>query len=391
MSGAASAHEGMAPVSKEGEAATLTAGVAAADERGIAAYRRFCENAVFPPPQSPDWLAAWASHHNDVLVVTLHVDEAPALALPLVVERSGVFRMARFVGGTHANGNFPALSLAYGADSRQVTGALVAALRQQRPDIDILALERQRTTFRGHANPLAALPHATSPNVSLAVDLTGGLEQVLRGSSGKRRRKKHRSQVRKLEVAGGYRRYAARTVEEVDLLLDAFFRMKHHRFAKMGISDVFDDPAVQASFRILFMNALQLSPPPFVLHALEVGGVVRAVTGSSQTEDTLICEFSTFAEDELAHASPGDFLFYENIAAAAEDGFAVYDFSVGDEAYKRIWCDLETHHADVIAGLSSRGHVVAAVLRTWSRAKRFIKTSPVLMQIVRRLRRRGQS
>ncbi|UUP19148.1 GNAT family N-acetyltransferase [Nitratireductor thuwali] len=365
----------------------MTAELAAADEHGVAAYQRFCQAAIYPPPQSPDWLAAWASHHHDLVVAMLHVDGRPALALPMEIVRRGPLRAARFVGGTHANGNFPALFPARYAKPEQLAGALVTLLRQERPDIDIIALERQRTMFRDRRNPLMTLPHTPSPNVSLAVDLTGGMEQILHGSSGRRRRKKHRAQIRKLEAAGGYRRYMARTAEEVELLLDAFFRMKHHRFAKMGIRDVFDDPAVQASFRTLFCDALNLSPPPFVLHALEAGGVLRAITGSSQSGDALICEFSTFAEDELAHASPGDFLFYENIAAAVEDGFAVYDFSVGDEVYKRVWCDVETHHVDVIVGLSPRGRAVAATLRARSRAKRFVKTSRYLMQMVRYLRR----
>ena len=41
----------------------------------------------------------------------------------------------------------------------------------------------------------------------------------------------------------------------------------------------------------------------------------RAVRGN-----TLICEFGAIAEDELAHASPGDFLFFDNIREACESG-----------------------------------------------------------------------
>ena len=46
------------------------------------------------------------------------------------------------------------------------------------------------------------------------------------------------------------------------------------------------------------------------------GGTLRAVTGSSRRGKTLICEFGAIVEDELAHASPGDFLFFENIREA---------------------------------------------------------------------------
>ena len=111
----------------------------------------------------------------------------------------------------------------------------------------------------------------------------------------------------------------------------------------------------QAFFHTLFADALAETPPPFVLHGLEVGGKLRAVTGSSRCGKRLICEFGAIAEDELAHASPGDFLFFDNIEEACQRGLAVYDFSVGDEPYKRLWCDLETRHFDVIVPLTTKG------------------------------------
>ena len=76
-----------------------------------------------------------------------------------------------------------------------------------------------------------------------------------------------------------------------------------------------------AFFRALFAEALADVQPPFVLHGLEVDGKLRAVTGSSRSGKRLICEFGAIAEDDLAHASPGDFLFFDNIEEACEQGF----------------------------------------------------------------------
>ncbi len=118
--------------------------------------------------------------------------------------------------------------------------------------------------------------------------------------------------------------------------------MKEFRFRKMGITNVFADEQVRAFFRALFTQALAEDKPAFVLHGLEVAGKLRAITGSSRSGKRLICEFGAIAEDDLGHTSPGDFLFFDNIQEACETGFEVYDFSVGDEPYKRLWCDIET-------------------------------------------------
>jgi CelD/BcsL family acetyltransferase involved in cellulose biosynthesis len=346
-------------------------------------------NGIHAPAQSALWIEEWAANATpDGFVATVEQDGRPVFALALEVVRSGPFRVARFMGGRHANGNFAAADPAF-LDTRSFDAAsLVATIRTERPDVDVLVLERLLPDLEGVANPLLALAHYPSPNLSLAVDLAGGFEALLKRASGKRKRKKHRSQTRKFEAAGGFRRIQASTDEDVSRLLDAFFAMKELRFRKMGIANAFGEIEAQNFFRSLFRDALGENPPPFVLHGLEVGGKLRAVTGSSRSGQRLICEFGAIAEDDLAYASPGDFLFFENIAEACSQGFSVFDFSVGDEPYKRLWCDIETRHFDVVVPLTPKGRVLAAHLRLKACVKSWIKNSPTVWKLAKLLRRR---
>lgn len=345
--------------------------------------------AVSSPSQSAAWISAWAAKVDpDLVVATLAVDGRPQLALALEVVRYGPFRVARFPGGRHANGNFPLLSISAGTTPAAI-GAMVAAIAAARPDIDLLALERLANAIEGTTNPLLALPHAPSPNLALAVDLDGGFEALLGRSSGKRKRKKHRSQTRKFEAAGGFRLITAATPQDCDRLLSEFFAMKRDRFAKMGVADVFAEPSVKAFFHHLFVEALGAERPDFVLDALEVDGRLRAVTGSSRCGRRLICEFGAIREDDLAGTSPGDFLFFENIQRACNDGYSVYDFSVGDEPYKRLWCDIETRQFDALVSLTAKGRLLALALRTANRAKAWVKNNRTLWALVRKLRKRG--
>ena len=41
----------------------------------------------------------------------------------------------------------------------------------------------------------------------------------------------------------------------------------------------------------------------------------------------------------------------------------IFDFSVGDEPYKRLWCDIETRHIDVVAPLTAKGALLDRCLR----------------------------
>ncbi|MET2827262.1 GNAT family N-acetyltransferase [Mesorhizobium shangrilense] len=364
--------------------------VSAASGEALADYVEFCRSALFAPAQSSGWVRHWTAQiAPDWLIATLTAEGRPVFVLALEIGRRGPLRIARFMGGRHANGNFVA------GDPRwllkpDVTSirSMLSAVRRARPDIDLIVLERLLPDLDGVANPLACLPHFPSPNLSLAVDLAGGFDALLARASGKRKRKKHRAQMRKFDAVGSHRRIEAKTADEVNRLLDAFFEMKEFRFRRMGIANVFGDNEVRAFFRALFIDALAEDRPSFVLHGLEVAGKLRAVTGSSRSGKRLICEFGAIADDDLGHTSPGDFLFFDNIQEACETGFSVYDFSVGDEPYKRFWCDIETQHFEVLVPLTPKGRVLALVLQQGARLKAFVKHNPTIWKLTKSLRKK---
>ena len=354
----------------------------------MAAYRDFARTAVYAPAQGPDWVSAWTeTSGTDAILATLHDGDRPVLALALEVRREGPFKVARFMGGRHANGNFAMADKAWLATATvEDIDRLMRAIAQARPDTDLVALERLLADFDGLANPLLKLPSSPSPNVALAVDLDGGFEAVLGRTPGKKKAKRHRSQERKYEAAGGAQRLVATTEAETGAMLDAFFAMKAQRFRAMGIADVFEPQDIRSFFRRLFTDALGHERPAFVLHGLKVGDTYRAVTGSSRAGSRFICEFGAIADDELAHVSPGEYLFFDNIGEACGQGFTIYDFSVGDEPYKRTWCDLEIGHADVYVPLTIKGRAYAAGMRSAAALKRAIKGNQALWAAVKRLR-----
>ncbi len=354
-------------------------------ELDAASYAEFVADKTFAPAQSPNWVDAWTRHGGaDSAIVLIRQPNGAELALPLDISSLGPVKVARFMSGRHANGNFPA---ARGPTGSLDVETLAQAVHSVRPDIDLILLERMAQSVGGATNPLAHLPGQTSPNPSLAVDLDGGFDAVLGRTSGKRKRKKHRSQTRKFEAVGQIRMIEAATDAEVDRILSEFFVLKAARFKTLGLKDVFADAGTQTFFRNLFKSGLAGEPRPFVLNALEVGGKIRAITGSSRVADRIVCEFGAIASDDLGHASPGEFLFYDNIRRACEEGRAVYDFSVGDEYYKRLWCNIEERQFDVRIPVSMSGRLLGGALGAAARAKRAIKSNPVLWSAIKKVRR----
>ncbi|GHD07481.1 GNAT family N-acetyltransferase [Tianweitania populi] len=361
--------------------------VDAVTEATLQRYRDFTSDTTCGAAQHPDWVDAWArTRSTEILFLSLELTGRTVLMMPLEVVRQKGCRVARAIGGNHANGNFsPILPGQAHLLSADVVAAMLKGLRRARPDIDLVLIERQTASIDGVANPFASVINVPSANIGLALDLSCGFEAVLDRIGRKRRLKKHRSQTRKLEAAGGFRRIEAKTPDEVERLVAEFLSQKADRFQRLGIRNVFAD--MQPFLTTLFNQAQNSPAPTFLLHGLEVGGIIRAVTGSSVVGDRLICEFGSIVEDELVHASPGDFLFFLNIEDAVRQGFKTYDFSVGDEGYKRAWCDIEMQQFDTIAPLTLKGRVYALALQGVIGAKRRIKANDRLWALLKRLRR----
>jgi CelD/BcsL family acetyltransferase involved in cellulose biosynthesis len=340
------------------------------------------------PAQSELWVSTWIEEvQPETILVTVEQDGQTVFAFGLQELRKGTFKIARVLGLTHANGNFFPLSPALRpSEDRNCVEAAIQAVREQRPDIHALVFERLISDFAGRRNPLLALPSQTSPNVALSVDLTPGFEAVLNIGNGQRKRKRHRYQARKLEAIGTVKQVRPRNAPEVAPVIDAFLDMKAARLRQMGTADVFGPEPIRRFFRTLFTRSVETPTPAFQLDALEVGGKIRAVTGSSLSGDRIICDFAAFADDESAAASPGDYLLHNNIRDATAAGFAIYDLGVGDEPYKRSWCDIETAHHDVFVALTHVGLVLVAAQRAKTRLKAAIKGNARLWQLAKTLR-----
>ena len=123
---------------------------------GIAAYADVARRGVFSPSQSPTWIASWVKNvRPNFIVATLKRDGQPAFSVALEIVGKGPLRIAAFMSGRHANGNMPSVSAAF-ANSATIADirAVVAAIRRERPDIDVIAFERMTTDIGGVRNPL---------------------------------------------------------------------------------------------------------------------------------------------------------------------------------------------------------------------------------------------
>ena len=66
-----------------------------------------------------------------------------------------------------------------------------------------------------------------------------------------------------------------------------------------------------------------------------------------------------YDDGELARFGPGAIQLMDVMRYATEHGCKLFDFTIGDEPYKREWCDIEIGLCDYVAPASLRGWLAA--------------------------------
>ena len=95
---------------------------------------------------------------------------------------------------------------------------------------------------------------------------------------------------------------------------------------------------------------------------------------------------SSYVDSELSRLGPGRTHLHELLRHAIDAGMRMFDFTVGDEPYKRDWSDKEMKLYDHLVAVTLRGRVVVAAVLAFRKTKRFIKRTPALWHAYSMLR-----
>ena len=95
---------------------------------------------------------------------------------------------------------------------------------------------------------------------------------------------------------------------------------------------------------------------------------------------------ASYDDGEVSRFGPGAAHLRELLKFAIASGLQRFDFTIGDEPYKRDWCESEQRLHDYSAAVTMRGWPSAAVSGSWRRIKRTIKHSAPLWNAVVKVR-----
>jgi CelD/BcsL family acetyltransferase involved in cellulose biosynthesis len=152
----------------------------------------------------------------------------------------------------------------------------------------------------------------------------------------------------------------------------------------MGVSNIFARPGYVDFYRALFTDA----GARHLTHVsrLDCGTQPVAVNLGLTFRDRYYHLQASHDDGELSRFGPGAAHLHDLLRTAIERGLTTYDFTIGDESYKRDWCDGVVPLYDHLSSATLHGALLLAPMAAKTRLKRVIKQTPALWDAFRRLR-----
>jgi CelD/BcsL family acetyltransferase involved in cellulose biosynthesis len=357
------------------------------------AFEREADGTVF---QTFAWQSAWMrtiGPHKPVtpaIVIGRSAERKILFLIPLALEQRAAIRRLTWLASDLCDYNAPLLARNFpeGAGSRGFASlwreilALLGADANLRPDVVIL--EKMPESVGSQPNPFMELDCPLNPSGAYLTHLAGSWEEFYTARRSSATRRRDRTKLKRLADLGEVRFVTPDTPAATEDTLSALFSQKSKSFARTGISDIFVRPGWADFYRQVATGPLGRQ----LVHVsrLEVGDTLAATNFGLIFGGRYYHILAAYDDGEVSKYGPGAAHLRDLMRYAIEHGCNAFDFTIGDEPYKREWSDAVTVLHDCRQALTWRGTGLVFLSTVLAQAKRTIKQTPLLWSLATKIR-----
>jgi len=352
-------------------------------------WREFQREADCTVFQTIEWMETWQRHigaGKDVrpaIVLGRDREQKLLFIFPLATQPSGFVRELVWLGSELCDFNAPLLAPRFPQSIQPAsfaplwTSITQAVQGDPRLRYDLINLEKMPATIGNQQNPMLGIGVTLNPSGAYEVAISGSWDTFYSAARSSSTRRRDRTKRNRLAEFGDIQHFTPDDPKGIASALGTLMTQKARSFARMGIGNLFAKPGYRE-----FYTALATAPQSkHLVHVseLKVGTRAAAVNLGLKFRDRYYYVLASYDDDEqLSRCGPGAAHLHELLRYAIEHGFTVFDFTIGDEPYKRDWCDQSRPLYDYVASVSMTGSLIASRMRLTHWLKRSIKQTPLL-------------
>lgn len=347
--------------------------------------------------QSFDWLAAWCRHVGPLsrtqpaIVVGRQANET-LFIFPLAVTPGAVRRLT-WLGNDLCDYNGPLLAKRCATQLtgerfldlwREICRRLQSDARTRHDLVELSKMPERAGGQSGQANPFMTLSTNLNPSNAYVTDLVGTWSEYYDAKRSSSTRRRDRSKLKRLNEIGEVRFVTPQDRDEIERSVDTLIEQKSRSFARMGVANMFARPGWSAFFAAVAAD--ERTRELVHVSRLDVGPCWAAINLGLKFRGSYYHVLASYDDGETSRYGAGAAHLRELLRYSVEHGLKHFDFTIGDERYKREWSDHTIMLHDHVAAASVRGLPASAMVHGHRRLKRFIKQNETLWSVFYRVR-----
>jgi len=257
----------------------------------------------------------------------------------------------------------------------------VLQMLSERIGFDLVRLEKMPLSVGAQPNPMLCLPATRHPTGAYFTALSGSWEEFYTAKRSASTRRRERTKRKNLAALGELRFVEPASEQNRLATIDRLMQQKAGALARIGVSNFFQRPGYAEFYRAIS------GEPIAHVSRLDVGALAGAINLGLVMHGRYYHLLASYTDDPaIVRYGPGAAHLMEIMAHAIKRGCTVFDFTIGDEPYKRDWCEERQTLYDHLSARTLKGSAAVLSRSLAMRAKRAIKENPALWDAFFKLR-----
>jgi CelD/BcsL family acetyltransferase involved in cellulose biosynthesis len=330
------------------------------------------------------WLSTWQEtigtfeRVKPCIVQVIDESGATAMLLALGISWYCGCSVLSFLGGESADYHSPILREDFARTLDDTSFArLWEEIIRRLPPVDIIYLARLPEYIEGLKNPFARLSGARRSGTSYFTVLGKSFAEF------RRPRQRHSNrQRRRLAKIGKVSFHVALTPAEIAHCMTSLMKQRLEGNHGPAYKKIFNVPAYRAFYER--MGAKHGCAGLIHVSALKLDDTILAAHWGMIYRNRFYWLVPSYDEGRCATFSPGRLLLEHEVEWCFGRGIAIFDFTIGDEAYKSEWTDRTMALYDIEKARTLKGWILVVLRLSLVHVRERIKARPRLFAIARR-------